>query len=87
MSKGVSLCLRPMDWISPPNPRIWSPWKWLMNILSTFIGLTFASMNCLWVPSPQSKRNTSPNSLMTIAAWFLSLEGTAEDVPKNMISI
>ena len=39
-----------------------------MKIFVIFMGLILASINCLWVPSPQSKSMTSANALRAIGA-------------------
>ena len=36
-----SLPCSPSDCMSPGRPKIWSPWKCVINILDIFIGLTF----------------------------------------------
>ena len=37
-------------------PKIWSPCQWVINNLVSLHGLSFAFLNCLCVPSPQSIR-------------------------------
>ena len=68
MYRGSVLPLKPMDCIIPGRPSIWSPCKWVMNIFLIFIGLNLRQDICLWVPSPQSNKKTSPNAFNAIEA-------------------
>jgi membrane associated rhomboid family serine protease len=58
-----------------------------MNIFVSLHGGIFAILNCLWIPSPQSKRMFSEPWLSKTPTWFFLAEGVALPVPRKVILI
>ncbi|KOY57319.1 hypothetical protein ADK59_13750 [Streptomyces sp. XY332] len=58
---GCGTRSRLMRWITPARPRLWSPWKWVMQIRLMSCAATPARSIWRWVPSPGSKRMPSPS--------------------------
>lgn len=61
----------------PGKPNMWSPCKWVRNILVILPGFMEDFINWIWVPSPQSNNQTSPSTyrrkihlLTLISIWY-----------------
>src|SRR5712691_5087989 len=82
-SRGASRPFIDMLWTIPGSPRKWSPWKWDTKTRETCMKLSLLSMNCRWVPSPQSNRMTSGPRLSATALTFRFGVGHDPEVPRN----
>src|SRR6058998_5628 len=82
-SRGASRPFIDMLCTMPGSPRKWSPWKWDRKTRETCMKLNLLSMNCRWVPSPQSKRMTSGPRLIATALTFRFGVGHDPEVPRN----
>src|SRR2546426_4691215 len=82
-SRGASRPFMDMLCTMPGSPRKWSPWKWDTKTRETCMKLNLLSMNCRWVPSPQSNRMTSGPRLIATALTFRFGVGHDPDVPRN----
>src|SRR5881397_1877258 len=82
-SRGASRPFIDMLCTMPGSPRKWSPWKWDTKTRETCMKLNLLSMNCRWVPSPQSNRMTSGPRLIATALTFRFGVGHDPDVPRN----
>ena len=56
--------------MTPGRPRLWSPWKWVMQIRVIGLTDTPAMTICRWVPSPGSNRMTSSSQRSRYPLWL-----------------
>src|SRR3982750_4919711 len=75
-----------MRWMVPGRPRLWSPWKWVMQIRVSGLTARPAISIWRWVPSPGSNRIASSSQRRRYPLWLQCRVGTWLAVPRIVSS-